>query len=179
MAWFQNVSNAIYDALCSTFGVDPSDSSSLNRFVPAFTNGITTPQYNIDDNVCFYSVAEQQGTGMDYTEVKNGTNEVIITKTIPVTVLLAFYGPNADDDAEYFWSNFMIDTGKGSPRSLLRQQNIVPVGKAPQRPVALPEIEGSLWRRRCDVRVNLSYLDVQRKVVQTITDAPEVNIVAE
>lgn len=177
MGWFENTSNAIYDALCATFGLDPSTQVALKRFVPAYVGGVTTPQAKSDADVCYFSVSERQGTNSDYISVKRKSNQLEITKTIPATVLLTFYGPNSDDDAEYFWSNFMIDTGASGPRAILRNANIVPDGK-PERPLSVPELEGTLWRRRCDVRVNLSYLDVQTKNVSTVSEAPEVTISA-
>ena len=175
MAWFKTVSNAVYDALCAAFGVDPEAQSSLDRFIPAYVDGIATPQENRNVDVCYYALSLEQGTQMNYVTLKNDQDQIEIQKTIPVNVLLTFYGPNSDDDSERFWSVFQVDTGYGSPRSILRLQNIVPT-RTPDRPLSVPEVEGSLWRRRCDVRLYLSYLDTEILPARTVEEVPDINI---
>lgn len=175
MGWRDTVKDAVYDMLCSTFGVDPEAKSSLNRFVPAYTDNVTSPQYNSNDNVCFYAISEEQGTSVDYVaeEVDAQNQKILITSNIPITLLLSFYGPNAYDDAEYFWSRAMVDNGYGSPRSILRQNSIAYRDK-PVRPITANELEGTLWRYRCDVRVPLVYLNVDQVDTVFIEEPPEV-----
>lgn len=173
MAWFQHVSNAVYTAACRAFNLDPASQEGLARFVPAYLPNATTPQADRDVNVCYYAVSERQGTAWDYTMQEAGNSKISVTKTIPVTVLFTFYGPNADDDAEFFWSALRIDTGYGSPRQVLRGSRIALDG-TPQRPVSIFEVEGTFHRRRCDVRVDLSYLDVEDKAAAMVTSPPDI-----
>lgn len=173
MAWFQTVSNAVYTAACRAFNLDPESQQGYARFVPAYLPNATTPQANRDADVCYYAVSERQGTAWDYTMQNIDSGKLTVKKTIPVTVLFTFYGPNADDDAEHFWSALQIDTGYGSPRKVLRDANIALDG-TPERPVSLFEIEGTYHRRRSDVRVNLSYLDTMTKNVSTVESGPDI-----
>jgi len=175
MGWYETVKLAVYDMLCATFGTDPEAQTSLDRFVPAYTDNITTPQYNSNDNVCFYALSEEQGTSVDYVSEKAEDGRILITSNIPISLLLTFYGPRAHDDAEYFWSRAMVDNGVGSPRSILRQNCIVYRGR-PVRPVSAPELEGTLWRYRCDVRVPLVYLNVDQVEAGMVEEVPEVTM---
>ena len=175
MAWYEKVKDAVYDMLCSTFGADPEAQTSLDRFVPAYTDNVTTPQYNSNDNVCFYTLSEEQGTSVDYVSEETDGKHILITSNIPISLLLTFYGPKAYDDAEYFWSRAMVDNGSGSPRSVLRKNQITYRGR-PVRPVTSPELEGTLWRNRCDVRVPLVYLNVDQVDAGMIEEAPEVTV---
>ena len=173
--WFNVMRDAFYDALCAVFEVDPDLQSSLDRFIPAYVEGISTPEEDGNVNVCYYAISVEQGTTEDYVMVENQEDKVIVKKTIPVNVLVTFYGPNADNDSELFWSRIQVDAGYGSARQILRSNKVVLRG-TPDRPISLPEEEGSLWRRRCDVRVHLSYLDTDTINARTVEVAPDINI---
>lgn len=176
--WNEKVSDAVYDMLCAAFKVNPDLDSSLSRFVPAYVEDVTTPQAHRPKNVCYYYFSVTQGTEYDYIEVshkRNTKGELVATvkKNIPVTLLLCFYGPDADADSEYFWSAFLHDSGYNSPRAVLRRQDIVPSGK-PKRPLFIEQTEGTYNRRRCDVSMNLLYKMKYEEVVEAIMSAPEI-----
>jgi len=177
MAWFQTVSDAIALMLCACFNVDPESSEAASRFIPAYVENMTTPQAPRNKNLVYYALSEIQGSGFDYIDIKtntaNNVTKTAIKKTIPVSCMLTFYGSNADDDAELFWSMFQWDSGTGSPRAILRSKNIVPIG-LPGRPTSLFEVEGTFHRRRCDVRLELAYYEVTEHVVTTVTEPPEI-----
>ena len=177
MAWFEKTSVAVAKALCACFNLDPESQEAITRFVPAYLENDTTPQAPRNKNVVYYALSEMQGTGYDYiqhnTKLVDGQVITTITKTIPISCLLTFYGNNADDDAELFWSMFQWDSGADSPRAVLRSEKIVPIG-LPERPVSLFEVEGTFHRRRCDVRLNLAYLDVSVHQVSAVTEPPEI-----
>ena len=177
MGWFETVSTGIYEALCASFELDP-DGAGLKKFIPAYVEDTLTPQAPRNVDVCYYYVGTYQGnSGFDYImhnqETRNGQAVTEIKKTIPSSVLVTFYGPNADDEAEHFWSMFQWDNGVNSPRSILRRKNIVPIGK-PARPVSLYEDEGTFKRKRCDVRVNLAYYEITVKNSSHIDTAPDI-----
>ena len=155
--WFDIMRDAFYDALCAVFEVDPDLQSSLDRFIPAYVEGISTPEEDGNVNVCYYAISVEQGTTEDYVTIENQKDKVVVTKTIPVNVLVTFYGPNADNDSEKFWNKVVL---RGTP----------------DRPISLPEEEGTLWRRRCDVRVHLSYLDTDTIPARTVERVPDINI---
>lgn len=175
MAWFQTVSDAVYNALCAVFQVNPDAQSSMNRFIPAYVEGTSTPQEDRDVDVCYYAVSEERGTAYDYVMLTEDEGKIEIKATVPVNVLLIFYGPHADDDAEKFWKVIQVDNGYKSARAILRKSNITLNGK-PGRPVSVPEVEGTLWRRRCDVPLSLSYLDTEVLEAGMVERPPDINI---
>ena len=178
MGWREAVSEGIYRALCAALGYNP-EGNGLKRFIPAYVNNTITPQAPRDVDVCYFDVRayEGQDSGLNYIMqnqvVVNGQPKTKIMKSVPVTVLVTFYGPNADNDSEEFWSMFQWDNGKESPRAILRSRRIVPIGR-PYRPTPLYEVEGTYQRRRCDVRVHLAYLDVGEKNSSHIDTVPEI-----
>lgn len=192
MAWFRHVSDAVYDAVAAALGLDPEQQSTLDRIVPAYVPGITTPQYNSDDDVVFYALSEETTQESSYVAVRgksetltdqHGAEQTVhklaVTKIIPVSLLLTFYGPNSDDDSEKVWARLMVDNGAGSPRSILRANNIVlnyGLGRMPPRPVSVPELEGTLWRRRCDLRLSMSYLCTDELGMTPVEHVPEIEM---
>ena len=175
--WFRHVSDAVYDALSAAMGLDPEVQSTLDRIVPAYVPGVTTPQYNSDDNVLFFALSEENPANSSYVTVRNDASSLHVTEVIPVSLLLTFYGPNADNDAAMVRRRLLIDTGAGSPRSLLRAQKIVfnyGLGRMPPVPSSVPELEGTLWRRRCDLRLSLSYLCTESLDVVPVEQVPEI-----
>ena len=176
-SWYKHLKDAVYLALCAAFKVDPESSESLAHFIPAYEEDITTPQVKRTKTVCYYAISEIQGTEYDYINVVqkkvNGVPSSEITDPIPVNVLLTFYGPDADGEAERFWKLYQWDNGVGSPRSILRKLNIVPSGQ-PQRPIGLNENEGTYMRRRCDVSFNLLYTHVETFESTYIIELPEI-----
>lgn len=179
MDWISEVRNGIYLALCAAFNLDP-DGAGLKRFVPAYVKNTMTPQAPRNVDVAYYNVETYPGDStlnyqMESQVLKNGLTKTQIKKSVPASVLITFYGPNADADAETFWSMFRWDRGKGSPRSVLRQMGIVPIGY-PDRPTSVSEIEGTYQRRRSDVRVNLAYLDTSEHNSSQVDTVPEIII---
>jgi len=178
MGWYETVRDGIYDALCAAFGYDPDSADALARFVPAYVEDTETPEAPRNVDLCYFNIETYQaGSDMNYVMIEqvlnNGRTKTQIKKTVPCSVLITFYGPNADDDAEEFWSLFQWDNGVNSPRAVLRKVNIVPIG-TPDRPVSLFEVEGTFQRRRSDVRVNLAYLDISEHTSSEVDSAPEI-----
>lgn len=182
MDWFQKVSYAVARMLCACFNLDPESPEAAARFIPAYLESDTTPQAPRNKNVVYYALSEMQGSGLDYiqhkTLVKEGQTVTVIQKTIPIACTLTFYGPNADNDSELFWSMFQWDSGAESPRAILRSEKIVPIG-LPERPVPLFEVEGTFHRRRCDVRLNLAFLDISEYQSSAVTEPPEIEPITQ
>ena len=175
MGWRDHLNVAVAKMLCACFGVDPASTEAVTRFVPAYMENDTNTQAPRNKNIVYYALSEMQGSGFDYIQHKlvdeKGQTKAIVTKTIPVTCMLTFYGSKADDDAELFWSMFQWDSGADSPRAILRSEKIVPIG-LPERPVSIFEVEGTYHRRRCDVRLNLAYLDVAEYAAEAVEQPP-------
>ena len=180
MGWFEAIRDGIYCALCAAFGYDPDSQDALDKFVPAYEENTMTPQAPRNVDVCYYAVSPFQGdSGFNYIMLnqksRDGQVKTEIEKTVPANVLVTFYGPKADDEAEAFWSLFQWDNGVNSPRAILRKKHIVPIGM-PARPISLYEIEGTMKRRRSDVQVDLAYYEVAEKQSSYITEVPEVSL---
>jgi len=180
MGWYESVRDGIYEALCAAFGLDPDSQDALARFVPAYVEDTETPQAPRNVNLCYFNIESYSGEhGLNYIMQKqvaaNGQTKTRIAKSVPCSVLVTFYGPTADDDAENFWSLFQWDNGATSPRGVLRKKGIVPIG-TPERPVSLYEVEGTYQRRRSDVRVNLAYLDISEHTSSEVDTPPEVTV---
>ncbi len=179
MGWFQNVSDAVYLALCAVFKMNPQSPESMKRFVPAYIESTTNIQAPRNMNICYFALSEMPESGFNYIQLKNivvdEVPKVRMERTIPVSVLLTFYGSNADDDAEKFWSDFQWDSGSESARAILRGMNIAPIGK-PDRPVSLFETEGTYHRRRCDVRLYLAYLYITEGDGEYVDNPPDIVI---
>ena len=176
MAWMDHMRDAVYQALCAAFGKDPEAEESLARFVPAYYEKATNPQAMRDTDICYYALSEEQTPGTDFIQIRYRSDGAKIVKTIPVSALLTFYGPNADNDSEAFWSMIQFDSGAISPRAILRGKNVVLDGE-PGRPVAVFESEGTYNRRRCDVRLRLAYLEITDKPVGLVEKPPEITTV--
>ena len=176
-SWYDPVRDAVYLALCAAFGLDPESDDALARFVPDYREDVTNPQAPRKQDVCYFSISPQQGTEYDYIEqaytVENGQGKAIISKPLPVAVLLSFYGSHADNDSEYFWALIQSDTGAGSARAVLREKGIVLSGK-PQRPITLWETEGTHNRRRSDVHMNLLCKTVSTFNASLVQEPPEI-----
>ena len=176
MGWFKTVSDAIYYGLCAAFNLNPASEDAMKRFVPAYIENATNAQAPRDMDICYFAVSTAMDEGLNYIQTQNvivkGVPKVQIKKTVPVSVLFTFYGPNADDDAEFFWERVQWDSGAGSARAIWRKSNIAPIGK-PDRPVTLFEVEGTYHRRRSDVRMNLAYLAVTESEAGYVDSAPE------
>lgn len=180
MGWFETVSDAVYTALCSAFDCNPDKKESMSRFVPAYLFQATTPQADRNVNVCYYDIRPADDPGFNYQTVlyapKDAQNVAAsVRRNIPITVLFTFYGPNADNDSEKFWSLCQADIDYRSPRSVLRKYHIVMNGR-PGFPVGLDQIEGTYIRRRCDVRVNLVLRDVNNIGYVPVENPPDMSI---
>lgn len=173
MAWLDTANAAVFRALCAVFALDPDGSEAASRFRCAYTGtAVTHPQADRERDVCYYTVTETSDpalahTRRDYALDEQGRMTVRIHKVLPLSCLLTFYGPNADEDAEACWSGLFADYGHGSPPDVLRQSGLSLVSW-PDRPLSLPELQGSLWRRRCDLRVGL-----RMRTVQTVRQRPD------
>lgn len=178
MSWLRRAETAMLQACAASLGIAPGSREFNQRFRVSYPDQVTTPQAGLDRSVCYLTISEVTDQMTHYVQGRYGRNSdgvfgLMQEKTIPLQCLLTFYGKNADEDAENLWSRIMTDVGAGSPRDILRSAHMVPVG-FPDRPVSLPELEGSLWRRRCDVRMRMNMLVTDFIPAHAIEHAPEI-----
>lgn len=99
----------------------------------------------------------------------------IIRTTLKYKLIIVCYGPSCEEYANRIRSLLYLD-GFGFPRQILRVAGIYPVPDPPQ-PSILHEEEGSLWRKRADLTVQLRVRDEQRGQARgNITAAPVIII---
>ena len=180
MGWYETAADAVYKALCAAFLVNPESQEGMKRFVPAYLPNATTPQADRNVNVCYYDIKPADDPGFKYESViyapKNAPQvKASVRRNMPITILITFYGPNADNDSEKFWAMCQADIDYRSPRSIMRKSHIVFNGR-PDFPVGLDEIEGTYIRRRCDVRLNLVLRDINDIVYEPVEHAPDMVI---
>ena len=99
--------------------------------------------------------------GVATTEVAGaGTHIPIICTTLKYQLVIVCYGPACEEYASRIRSMLYLD-GSGFPRKILRDAGIYPVPDPPQ-PALLHEDEGSLWRKRADLTIQIRVRDEQR-----------------
>ena len=179
MGWIETADQAVFEALCAVFGLSPDSKEASRRFRAAYLREATNPPADRTKDVCYYAISEQTAANLDSIEISYQADaegmKAVLRKVIPVQCLFSFYGPNSDNDAEKLWSLMYLDSGSGCARSILRRANMVPVPR-PNRPLSVPELEGSLWRRRCDLTILFSLLDETSVPVAQVKSAPDIEI---
>lgn len=99
----------------------------------------------------------------------------VVRTTLKYRLIIVCYGPSCEEYANRIRSLLYLD-GFGFPRQILRAAGIYPVPDPPQ-PSILHEEEGSLWRKRADLTVQLRVRDEQRGQARgNITAAPVIII---
>ena len=175
--WFERTHEAAYLALCTVFGIDPSLSASRERFRPAYDPAVTVPGFSPDCDVCFYSLARQSEPGTEGVirlKLPGGGSDTGREEThqlLSVILLLNFYGPAAAEDAEKCRSGMLDEQA----RRIFRERGVYPV-KMPSAPISLPEPYGTLWRRRCDLKIRLYVAERTEKTYPALRGLPEVII---
>ena len=93
--------------------------------------------------------------------------------TVKYNLVIVCYGPACEEYARRIRHMLYLD-GSGFPRRILRNAGIFPVPDPPQ-PSLLHEEEGSLWRKRADLTIQLRVRDEQMAQSRNaITTAPAV-----
>ena len=161
MAAFDSYYPILYEVLTAC------DSSAT--FIRAFQPVGTVPQPPRDKDVCYFDLAPVRAPDHRYTTVdRSHSANDLYTRTVPVALKLYFYGPNAEDHAYRVRTVLFTDAVK----SRLRQNGIVPI-PSPEEPVSLPEIEGTMWRKRCDLTISLRVLQTFTVEGTAVTVPPE------
>lgn len=162
----------IFEALCACFGYSPSSEQARKTFLRAYQPSGTVPQPPRGMNVCYFDLVPEKAPDPKYTRVsrRNPLRDEY-TRTVPVSLKICVYGPNPED---YVW---MIRTMffKEHVKRMLRQNRTVAIPE-PEEPVSLPEIEGTQWRKRCDLTISLRVLQSYTAEASSVLVPPEINI---
>ena len=169
MPVFESLFPVIYEVLCMCFGYSPSSAQASKTFIRAYQPSDTVPRPPRTANVCYFDLVPEKAPDPKYTSVsRKSTARDEYTRTVPLSLKLLFYGPDAEDYAWTVRTVLFTDAVK----SRLRQNGIVPI-PSPEEPVSLPEIEGTMWRKRCDLTISLRVLQTFTVEGTAITVPPE------
>ena len=167
---------AIFDALCACLNLTEAEGLKLIHEAYAEPENVPRPARN--KNVIYWTVLQDPSADPVSTEWNNetgtsGTHLPMVCTTVKYNLVIVCYGPACEAYASRIRHMLYLD-GSGFPRQILRSAGIFPVPDPPQ-PSILYEEEGSLWRKRADLTVQLRVRDEQRAQARSsITTAPAV-----
>ena len=152
------MTETIYKTLCACFGLSPSsvDASTLIRESYQDPENAPRPPRNTD--VIYFSV-EPDSAAAEAPAAYSAENAAEASFSMAVSSFAAWrlqiicYGPYALANARQIRA-FLYADGTNMPRGILRKAGIRPIPDPPE-PLLLHEPEGSLWRLRCDLTIQL------------------------
>ena len=150
--------STIYQALSACFGLQPSSSDASILFREAYQEPEPAPQPPRSADVIYYSVAPDTGAAepppaCSAENAQQASHKPAVSTFAAYRLQIICYGPNALSNARKIRAFLYID-GANLPRSILRKAGLYPVPDPPE-PLLLHEPEGSLWRHRCDLTIQL------------------------
>ena len=167
---------AVFDALCACLNLSATEGIRLIH--EAYAEPENTPRPPRNRNVIYWTVMQDLTTDPVSTEYNAesgsaGSHVPTVRTTLKYQLIIVCYGPACEEYAQRIRSMLFLD-GSGFPRQILRTAGIYPVPDPPQ-PSLLHEEEGSLWRKRADLTIQLRVADEQRAQARgSIASAPAV-----
>lgn len=153
MSWLTEAEYAIATAVCWCAGLDPSTRKAADFVRYTYRDDGTSPQPPRTKNVCYITTSITGSPGLA-DPIKKTDTTTWYSKTIPLEVLLTYYGPDAVENAEAARTGMVVQLGYDSPLSIFKRANLALVFPI-QPTVYAPEIEDGNWRKRCDLRLNM------------------------
>ena len=175
------MNEAIYKALCACFGL-PSTSTEASILIrESYQEPENAPRPPRNADVIYFTV-EPDPAGTEPPQEYHAENPQSYTHIPTVAQYAAWklqvicYGPHALQNARQIRAFLYID-GANMPRCILRKAGIRPIPEPPE-PLLLHEPEGSLWRLRCDLTIQLRREEKQTHPVKqgAVAIAPAVQI---
>ena len=153
---------AIYEALCACLSLSPSSTDARAMIREAYNEPENSPRPARTVNVVYWSLIPDDDIAdpASYSAVageQSGTQKVSVYRPLAYQLQVVCYGSNCEENAHKIRSFIYLD-GNGFPRCILRKAGIYPV-PGPSKPVFMYESEGSLWRRRMDLSIQLTVRD--------------------
>ena len=154
---------AIFDALCAC--LDLSAEEGIKLIHEAYADPENAPRPPRNRNIIYWTAlqdASPDPVSVEYTpgNAAGGSHVPLVFTTLKYQLVIVCYGPACEENAMRIRSMLYLD-GAGFPRKILRDAGIYPVPDPPQ-PVLLHEEEGSLWRKRADLSIQIRVRDEQR-----------------
>jgi hypothetical protein len=156
---------AIFDALCACLGLNKTSAAAISLIHEAYAEPENVPRPARNKNVIYWTVLQDPASDPVSTEWRAeggsaGSHIPVVSTTLKYQLIIVCYGPACEEYARRIRHMFYLD-GRGFPRQILRNAGIFPVPDPPQ-PSLLHEEEGSLWRKRADLTIQLRVRDEQR-----------------
>ena len=152
------MTETIYKTLCACFGLSPSsvDASTLIR--ESYQNPENAPRPPRSTDVIYFSVepdsaAEEPPPEYHADNPQQSSFVPSVATYAAWRLQVICYGPHALTNARQIRAFLYVD-GTNMPRCILRKAGIRPIPDPPE-PILLHEPEGSLWRLRCDLSIQL------------------------
>ena len=169
---------AIFDALCACLNL--TEAEGLKLIHEAYAEPENVPRPARTKNVIYWTSLQDMSSDPISTEWNNdtgtgGTHVPTVCTTVKYNLVIVCYGPACEEYARRIRHMLYLD-GSGFPRRILRNAGIFPVPDPPQ-PALLHEEEGSLWRKRADLTIQLRVRDeLTAQARNSISTAPAVII---
>lgn len=171
---------AIFDALCSCLNLSKTSSQAIALIHEAYAEPENVPRPGRNKNVIYWTVLQDPYSDQVSTEyvsdpAASNQNKPVVHTTLKYNLIIVCYGPASEEYAMRIRHMLYLD-GNGFPRRILRDKGIFPIPDPPQ-PSILYEEEGSLWRKRADLTIQLRVREEeQAQTRNSITVAPVVII---
>ena len=171
---------AIFDAFCACLGLGRDSREAAALIHEAYAEPENAPRPPRNRNVIYWTLLQDPASDPVCTayvpqEAGTGRNTALVYTTLKYRLIIVCYGPASEEYALRIRHMLYLD-GNGFPRRILRDAGIFPVPDPPQ-PALMHEEEGSLWRKRADLTVQLRVRDEQRGQARgNITAAPVIII---
>ena len=175
---YELLRTAVYDALCACLNLDKTGSEATALIHEAYAEPENVPRPPRNRNVIYWTVLQDPSPDPAAVSVNAesggaGRNTPVVYTTLKYQLIIVCYGPACEEYAQRIRSMLYLD-GAGFPRQILRAAGIYPVPDPPQ-PALLHEEEGSIWRKRADLTIQLRVRDEQRSSARgSIQSAPAV-----
>ena len=148
----------IYQALCACFGLSPSSADASLLIREAYQEPENAPRPPRNADVIYFSIepdsAATEAPPEYIADNAAGASYIPAVLTFAAWRLqIICYGSHALANARQIRA-FLYADGTNMPRGILRKAGIRPIPDPPE-PLLLHEPEGSLWRLRCDLTIQL------------------------
>ena len=175
------MNEAIYKALCACLGLPHTSTEASILIREAYQDPENAPRPPRNADVIYFTIEPDPAATEPPQEyhAENPTQSSYVPTTAQYAawkLQIICYGPHALQNARQIRAFLYID-GANMPRCILRKAGIRPIPEPPE-PLLLHEPEGSLWRLRCDLTIQLRREEKQTHPVRqgAVAVAPAVRV---
>ncbi len=178
------MNEAVYNALCTCFALQPSSDAASVLIREAYQEPENAPRPPRNMDVIYYSAAPDPSVAVPPAAYASenpasASHKPTVSNFAAYRLQIVCYGPHALENARKIRAFLYLD-GSGFPRSILRKAGIYLIPNPPE-PTLLHEPEGSLWRQRADLTIQLRVEETLTHPARryAITVAPAVRVYPE